>query len=331
MAKRSDFYLGLFVLSGVVLLFVTLLAFGMSELFARKVYLVTWFSESVQGLAEGSQVKYKGVPIGNVKKITIQLSDKLIRVDMDIELKAFNFGRNSNDSTAEFYDFIARESLNGLRCRLEYSGLTGMKYVEIDYFDLRDRGKKLPEPGGPVGNAYFIPSEPSTFTDMLDMLTTSLAGISKIDFAGISADLRDSVQSMDRLLKDARVDQTLSHLAAVSENLETSTSVLAETLTEEEIRGILDNLRAAASGVRELVNQVEQELKEAKIPETTASFRDAMGAVSASRDDLESTAHKLNRTLETLDALINMIDQDPSALLRGKKRVPVDLKSLSQP
>ena len=100
MAKINNFGIGLFVLSALVLTGVMLYALGMSDLFQRKAALSTFFSESVQGLAEGAQVKYKGARVGTVEKIMILPERRMIRVDMSVELDSF---RNS-DGTVLFPD-----------------------------------------------------------------------------------------------------------------------------------------------------------------------------------------------------------------------------------
>ena len=90
MIQANKFRLGLFVLAGTVLFIAGLFVLGLEGLFVKKAHFVTLFPESVQGLTIGSPIKYKGVPIGTVAKISIQVEDKLIRVDMDINLSGFS-------------------------------------------------------------------------------------------------------------------------------------------------------------------------------------------------------------------------------------------------
>ena len=62
MIEANKFRLGLFVIIGSVLFFIVLFVFGLSDIFVRKGKFVSLFNESVQGVAVGSPVKYKGVP-----------------------------------------------------------------------------------------------------------------------------------------------------------------------------------------------------------------------------------------------------------------------------
>ena len=110
MAKISNFRIGLFVLSALVLMTVMLYFLGLSDLFSRKAMLSTFFSESVQGLAVGAQVKYKGAQIGTVEKIMILPRRKIIQVDISVELDRFRGyeGEILFPADSDFYHFLQK-------------------------------------------------------------------------------------------------------------------------------------------------------------------------------------------------------------------------------
>ncbi len=330
MSGKQNFIIGLFVLAGLALLLVMLFAFGAADSFTPKVRLVTWYSESVQGLAKGSPVKYKGVPIGKVDAITIQIDGKLIRVEMEIELAPIYLGQNltRNAQEAEFRGFVEQESSRGLRCRLEYSGLTGTKFVEIDYF--AQHGETPPAPAGNVGAMLYIPSKASTLSDTLEMVSTSLKNISSVDFGGIAKDLRDTMHSFDKLLNDPHLATTLQNLDAMSANLQASTQVLAETLTEAELKSLLSTLHNSAESLTSLAGEMSEQLQAAQLPESTAAFRRTLDAITASRTLVDKVAVRISRTLNKVDELAETLAEDPSSVLRGKRRAPVDMESLER-
>ena len=94
--------LGLFVTGGIVLFVAILFFLGMTDIFTNKATVQTCFSESVQGLTVGSAVKYRGVPIGSVTKISIRVPDKLVQVDMAVELRHFVSAGNHGQQRSEF-------------------------------------------------------------------------------------------------------------------------------------------------------------------------------------------------------------------------------------
>ena len=68
--KANYFKLGLFVIGALVAGVVVVLVIGSGRWFERKITIETYFNESVQGLDLGSKIKFKGVVIGDVTKIS---------------------------------------------------------------------------------------------------------------------------------------------------------------------------------------------------------------------------------------------------------------------
>ena len=122
----------------MVLLVLVLFLLGIATVFKPKVEFVTLFDESVQGLETGAPVKFRGVTIGKVSSVTVRPSDNLVRVDMEAELSAIDVGKGGASiitRKAEFFYKMEKEVEKGLRCRLDLMGITGLKYVEINYYD----------------------------------------------------------------------------------------------------------------------------------------------------------------------------------------------------
>ena len=82
MIEVNKFKIGVFAVSGIVVMLGAVLLFGGSDIFKNEVKLVTLYDESVQGLEKGSQVKFRGVPIGKVTDIAILQSDSKIQIKM---------------------------------------------------------------------------------------------------------------------------------------------------------------------------------------------------------------------------------------------------------
>ena len=65
-ARTNPWKLGLFVVSGFVIAFASLVWLGSQSLDRQTQRVITYFDESVQGLEVGSPVKFRGVVIGSV-------------------------------------------------------------------------------------------------------------------------------------------------------------------------------------------------------------------------------------------------------------------------
>jgi hypothetical protein len=68
-AQANFFKIGLFVIGGTVALVLLLLILGSGQLFQSKITMETYLNESVQGLEVGSKVRYRGVVVGEVRRI----------------------------------------------------------------------------------------------------------------------------------------------------------------------------------------------------------------------------------------------------------------------
>lgn len=321
MIQANKFRLGLFVLAGTVLFIAGLFVLGLEGLFVKKAYFVTLFPESVQGLTIGSPVKYKGVPIGTVSKINIQVENKMIRVDMDINLSSFSTDRTvkKDDIVSLFYKFIKKECEKGLRCRLEYAGITGLKYIELDYFKVKLPERLVPKPKHMQGEMY-VPSTPSALKDVLKLINTSLERIAKIDFEGLSSRLSGVLDGAKKIVNGPKLLKAIDQMEVMSANLKHSSQVLRDTLTPKKVKEIIDNVDDVLIKLHKISTQLEDQLKKAKIAETADSFRKAANAVTDSKTMISNTLLKINQAIDAFTEFVNYLNDDPEALIKGKSK-----------
>ena len=310
--------IGIFVVTGIVLLLAVLYVLGMSELFTRKAYLSTSFTESVQGLSVGSAVKYRGVPVGSVKSISILISERLVKVDMEIELKHLIEKDMPNQQTAA-RELFEREINHGLRCRLEYAGITGMKFVNFDYF--AKSGADTPKAPFPLNlESTYIPSVPSAFEDVTAALISGIERISKIRFEKIADEVESALMEFNSFLASPTMKATVASIHDAAVNIENGSSTLANLLADEKLTRILDGAIADLEAIKELTAQLKQDASGMRLPESASNIRDAAAAISAGRRDLANSLFKLNQTLEALTMLCDYLSSDPNSLIRGKSK-----------
>ena len=328
---RLKLRIGLLVLGAVVLAVVLLLVLGLADLFTAQVPMTTWFSESVQGLSVGAPVKYKGVPIGTVSRIGIQVEDQLIRVEMNIRLDSFvrrHHEPSGGNREQAFRDFIRRELNAGLRCRLDYAGITGLRYVELDYY--APAGEDTPAP--PVAVApgeLYVPAVPSLFKDLLNSLALSLDRIAHIRFEEISDGLTRTIGETARLLSNPELQSTVRHLEEMAVNLDRSAASISRVLTEERLERTLNQLDADLAGFHNLTEELRTAVQSAELSRSSRDFRDAVRAVreaaetvTSSRQDLRNLTADFKNALDAVQELANFLRDDPSALVRGKSARP---------
>lgn len=324
MVEVNKFKIGVFAVAGVVVILGAILLFGGSDIFKEEVNLVTLYNESVQGLEKGSQVKFRGVPIGKVTDIAILQSDSKIQIKMQIDPAAFIVSGSDNaeltvNSNAEqkqdLKNFIKQQIRKGLQLRMEYAGITGFKYIELNYFDA-PADKLLPAPSGLAYDEIYIPAAPSILSDAIHNISKSLENISKIRFDRISASLENSAVKINEFINDDSLQDTV-------ENLKNITRKLDRAVTAERLDILLNDTQSIARDLQQITDRIN---KKSIVEKAANSIRHAGNAVIDSSENMEITLQKLNSALDKLTVLLNLLNENPSALLRGKEVPETEIK-----
>ncbi len=109
--EASKFRLGLFFSLGSILFVVAMIWLAGWFRSEKSLTYACYFSESVQGLEDGSTVRYNGVPVGEVTSINVAPDGRLIEVVMEIDE---SFGIRGD-----------------LAARLDLIGITGLRVVNL--------------------------------------------------------------------------------------------------------------------------------------------------------------------------------------------------------
>ena len=364
--ESQKYKLGLFVIAAVVALVTSVMIFAGGELFRARVAVHTFFTESVQGLEVGSSVKFRGAPIGKVTGITIHGADEMqargrqeLKILVRMETSpGLEIGRDASPKESAL--FLRRQIRLGARCRLEHAGITGVKFIQIDYY--AKAGDALPE-GVPVKKSLFMPSSPSLLAGVTTDVTATLTKIAAIPFDTLAKDVNRLVndmsglaRSVEVLVSDKRVEGMLASLSKASGHMEKVTALVENQLSGDKIATLVTQLAEAARSLKKLADDVNQNiakadfpklsreastivsdadriLKEADLPQTIRSLRTAlaaaevaMGAVARLSADLKTTLDKTNRTLRSADQLIRYLEEDPGSVLHGKRKPQVEIR-----
>ena len=314
--KSSPTLVGAFVIGAIVLGIVGVTIFGSGRLFRETYKYVCYFESDVSGLADGANVKLKGVKIGTVDSILLSVGDMaalsgarekfyvpvIIELDAD---KVSALGAEAKPDPETISNLIAR----GLRAQLaSESFVTGVLYVKLDLFP-GTRGLRL----GEEAKAPYpeIPTLPSQLEEVWLKAAQFLADLQAIDLKGLvdeikfaatsarellsSQGLKDGVEQIDDVVKT--LDSTLASLRATSDQ---TRAVLAPL--REELEPTLAELRATLSELRKTSNTAGDVLR----PDSPliVALEKALGDAAV--------------TAKTLKNLAAMLERQPDALLRGK-------------
>ena len=321
---KKNFLLGIFVISALIVGIIMLIGFGLLESFRPKVYLVTYTNESVQGVNIGSQVKFRGVSVGSVENISILSDNKLIKIEMSITPDAFIFRKMTNEEMRKNLcrKMLQDEIKSGLNCRLDYAGITGLRYVELDFFT--DNG--IIKDVDPVlsHEQIYIPMVPSVFSSMFNMLNESLTRISKIKFEEMSDNIIQSLNEIRAIFNSDEVKNTIVNIETISNNLEKVTSSINGVLSKEKLEALIGDLEEAIKSFERLGKSAESELLKSDIPSSSRQLRDTLQNISELKGKVENTLFILNKALDNISSLSRQIEEQPDSLLRGRNSTPLD-------
>jgi phospholipid/cholesterol/gamma-HCH transport system substrate-binding protein len=289
--------LGVFVVSGTVLLlgFVSV-TLGIKLSQTKKTYYAYFQGESLSGLEQGAIVKYSGVPIGKVAKITYQPRD-LSKVKVLLSLQP---------------DFPVKEDMYATTGML---GITGLKYVEI----LGGTG------ASPVlKNGGEIPTRVSLFS--------SISGKAEV----IVAKIELLINNLNRLsdpdsMKSLKV--LMENVAAITRDARIITGSMApkvDTITASASR-VMNKVDRIAGNVQDITGKIDTSFSASRITTTIAEVDSAARAlktvadnlsllVRQSREDFSVSMRNLRDASESANQLTKMLAENPSLLLRGESQ-----------
>ena len=275
---------------------------------------VAYLDESVQGLDVGSPMKFRGVTTGVVSDITIAPDRRHVQVTSDIywdvlrRLGILTEKPTPHSSTP----FIAAD----LRVQLATTGITGVKYLDVDVFD----PGRTPLPKLPFPTPWnYIPSEPSTLKSLGDALTEVANRLPTIEdqASNMMVEGKDSLASIRRLATklgddDGQFAQLLVGLRGAATRVRTA----------------LDEARidATTASLRHATDAVAGGFGDARLGATAAGLRDASSSVASAangvgdqREDLHADLVAFREALESVRALVDSLDRDPAVVLRGRR------------
>ncbi len=358
MTRGSDYFkLGLFVIGGVVLLFVVLFALGAGKFFQRTYQMETYINESVNGLEVGTAVKFRGVRVGSVSEIGFVAGKYgkhaegyryvyvLCTLDKDI------FGTMGPKSAREQ---AADEVTRGLRARTISQGLTGQLFLGLDYVD-PDRNPPLPIDWEPA--SIYIPAAPST----LSKVEQAVLGISNTLTGLDQAELPEAVKSFRRFADSAStfldstdpkevgpklsatLDQTRMLIARINVLL---ADPAAERLVPEAAKtlaGVRKVVEAAGPDTVQLVHDSREMVASLKVsakalekflgdPETSRQLAQMPGAMQQAREtvaELRSAAKRLNSVLGRVEQLTAAQQANVEGILDSARGLVDNLKELT--
>jgi phospholipid/cholesterol/gamma-HCH transport system substrate-binding protein len=317
-SDRVKFTVGLFVAGGIAIALAAVVWLGLSGFLEKGQYYVTYFNESVQGLDIDSPVKYRGVSVGRVERISVAADSKLIEVVLKIESRK----KLERDIVAQ----------------LKSVGITGIMFVELDR---KKEGEPDRSPPVSFPSEYpIVASKPSEIGELLRGIDDVLNQIKSLDLEGISdrvklamdklnqsiedanvkglsGSIESSLENLERILADKRWDRILASMEGAGQSLSALMDKAEGVVAEEEgaIKGALENFSRAMENANALLENGSSLI--AGTDESQERLRHHLLVVG---QNLEAAS-------ESLKALLDLLSDQPSQLIMGEPPAPRKVES----
>jgi phospholipid/cholesterol/gamma-HCH transport system substrate-binding protein len=309
--KEQKFRLRVFLLISLLILVFILALFiypGLVE--ERDRYFINFRKMSVSGLSEGSTVKYQGVDIGEVVDIKVNQDDlSSILVFVEIE-KGFPVKKD-------------------MSAKLSYTGITGMKYVELSGGEHQSKNLK------PNGEIPTIKGLGEKAEDIVSNIDAAVKGIneflSKENQKKLSLFL-ENIEKTSEIVSSVMEKKKRSLLLSI-ENVEAATSKINQTA--DRLRQQIDELdldRISVHG-KKAVENISKRFSDKEMGSVIKGIDEFLGSANSTlkklditivnqMEELKQSLVKLNEVIENLSTFSRNLVEDPTILIRrrGTKR-----------
>ncbi|GAB7125840.1 MlaD family protein [Silvimonas sp. JCM 19000] len=258
---------------------------AMKEPDRERTPFVLYFKESLRGLAVGAPVDFRGITIGEVKAINVELVRKTreLLMPVTIDLYPGRLRSRIKDRAQPEEDVNAQKVLDamvahGLRAQLRTGNLiTGQLYVALDFF-----------PGAPESKIDWkqdIPALPTMAGSLTQLQQTMISIAKKLD----SLPLESMGQQADKALHN--INTTLDNTNVLIKRLDGEISALSP-----EARATLKDAQTAIDAARKTLQ-----------PDAPV------------QQNLQDTLQEVSKAAQSIRDLSDYLSRHPEALIRGKK------------
>ncbi len=329
MEKFSYFKIGIFVISAVVIGVIGIVVLGVGTIFQKTSIIETYIDESVQGLDVGSAVKFRGVPIGKVEKISLTSAEYatrkryvLVRVGIVPTMLEFPLADSNH---AGFKLEIER----GLRLRLAAQGLTGVAYIEADYADPQ-RNPPLEidwQPSYP-----YVPSTRSRITQLGESVEKILRSLENVDIGRLVDGMEKSLGIITKAVENVKFEKLSGEAVALLSEVRDTNRQMKTLVVGDEIKTAFGDAAAAAKGAREIIGSAEKPIKQllADLPQASESLTRLIKRLDAMSGDLPETSAQLRQTLRRFNRILASQQQEIQTTMENIRSITENVKDLSE-
>ena len=308
--------LGLFVVASMLMAVAAVAYFGARSMPKQTVTYSSYFDEAVTGLEAGSPIKFRGVTIGNVSRIELGPDRRHVKVSYELTVSVLDqlgIARGTGEKTR-------LPMAPNLRAQLGSTGVTGIKYVQLDFFD--DASAPMPVLPFPISD-HTIPAQASSMKNIEASVVQTADRLPEVTDRLVS--LLDRVQHVAEQLEGQNLPQ---RAGAVLAHADKTLGTLDDKLAQLDTRGLSQESRAALAswqGTAARANQLLDRMSgERGLLASAERVSDSLGDVAQNANgfssEMEHTLRDVSEAAAAVRDLADALERQPDMLIKGRTR-----------
>ena len=329
--------IGGFVVGGIGLAVLAMLVFGSGKLFQQKSMHVLFFEGSVKGLSVGAPVKFRGVDIGEVKKIELTINPDNLEffVPVYVQIYRNRISILGGKKVGEFDNIKVVDTLvtkMGLRAQLQMqSFLTGQLFINYDFYpDIPIRKVGLEK------KVYEVPTIPTALQMLTDTLEQFVEDLRKANFGQIVDNIAQTAKGANELINSADMRESVAHLNSALQDVQRFIEHTDELVGKvngrfdslaDGFEATMDDTRKMAQNIDKRVDPVASDIQ-STLTAAQSSFEKAESLMiearslisenSKLRQEILMTLENLSDASRSLEELTEYLQRHPEAIMTGK-------------
>lgn len=339
--------IGIFFLATFFLLFSGILLLGSGVIFQPESFeFESYFDTSVEGLAVGSPVKFRGVQIGSVSAIdfasnyyesrsnkpisAVLLRSRVATKHLPKTLAKSLSGAKTREERLEIFGALVKR---GLRVRITTAGIAGVTYLDLDYHP----PEHCPVPALEwEPEIDYVPAIPGLASHLTESLESTLDSLARVPFDKLGKDLDDLLIALGEEVARLELDPLAREAQALLEELRATNASFRDLLDSAALRQLPDEVAALVAEARKVVNEAERPLRElldtvARAGGKVESLAAALEAkLPEAADDVQSGAAQARLALGSFRDYVQQLDERTDEILADLEVVSENLKAATE-
>lgn len=300
--RKQNLQLGIFVIISVLVFITAVYLIGNRQSLFGNATQVSSVFKNVNGLQLGNNVRFSGVNVGTVKKITI-LNDTIICVDMLIQNKAVNLIKKNALATISSDGIVGSMIVNILPGE-EGDNTSIQSKDTIKSISKIATADMLTTLNTTNENAALLTHDLLKITNAINKGDGLLGAL--IQDETMATEIKESISNLQKTTKSAL--ETVNRINKTIESIDLENSVagvlLNDTISANKVAALIENLNQSASEIQEITSNLNSFSSELKNNEGALNFilKDTsfVNHLDNSIKNIEEASDKLNINMEAL-------------------------------